>query len=312
MPPVNRPRNAAPPRRGPKGRAPQRRRREARAGGWPMKLGAWASARWRDAQYDSRARSALTILAASTVGLLFLAIAAAVGVIDDAGRALASAGAGMARGAGLSVESVDVQATGGLAMSDMQRAEAEAIAGIPHDEVLFSVDPREIRDRVSVLPWVEDVTVRRLWPDRVQILVTPRAATALWQSGGRLSYIDATGRVLAPAPAGQVRGLPLVIGAAAPAAMPALYAGLAAHPQVARRVLAAERVGQRRWTLRLRSGGQVLLPADGADAALARLESLQADHRLLDRTFASLDLRTPGVVLIRPVAEAAEAVAEGV
>ena len=45
---------------------------------------------------------------------------------------------------------------------------------------------------------------------------------------------------------------------------------LAEHPQVMARVDVAERVGQRRWVLRLTDGGSVQLPACGEREAIAR------------------------------------------
>jgi cell division protein FtsQ len=57
-------------------------------------------------------------------------------------------------------------------------------------------------------------------------------------------------------------------GAAAKAAD--LQALLAEYPALMARVDSAERVGQRRWVLRLADGGSVQLPAYGEAEALAR------------------------------------------
>jgi cell division protein FtsQ len=305
MPPVNRTRRSAQPRPRVGG---GRVRRATRQGGarhaWTTKLGAWTLAQFRTAQYDARARAILAGLSVGVLVSVFVLIAGAVGLLDDMGRGVQSAAAGAARSAGLSVSQVMVQPTTGRTLSLAQSAEVEAAAGVPGEEVMFSVDPRVVRDRVITLPWVEAVTVRRLWPDRVQIVVRPRAAAAVWQDGGRLALIDAAGKLLGPASPESAKGLPLVMGAAAAAAAPDLFERLGPRRAIAERTLAVERVSGRRWTLRLRGGGQVLLPETGLDEALSDLERLQAEHRLLDRTFARLDVRSPGVLLIEPAAEA--------
>jgi cell division protein FtsQ len=299
------------PLRQPRRAAPQRGRQAGAASGWTMKLGAWAHARMRQVDYDPRLRAALTAVAAVAVGVVFLAVMVASGMARDIGQGIATAAAGAARSAGLAVEGVDVQAKGGFALTDLQRAEAVDVAGIEAQTVMFALKPAEVRDRVMSLPWVESVTVRRLWPDRVQILIEPRPAVAVWQKGGTLAFFDARGRLLAPASAEAARGFALVIGEGAPQAAPALFEALADRPSIARRIAYATRVGGRRWTLSLRSGTEVLLPETGAGAALDRLASLQGSHRLLDRPLARIDLRADGRLILRQGAEAPESTTTG-
>jgi len=64
--------------------------------------------------------------------------------------------------------------------------------------------------------------------------------------------------------------LPRVAGEGAAAKAADLHALLAEHPQAMARVDVAERIGQRRWALRLTDGGSVQLPAYGEAQAIAR------------------------------------------
>lgn len=287
-------------RRAPQTRPQQRRKTQS---GWSMKLGAWAHARLREAQYDSLSRRVLQWASLFVIAAIFLTIAAAVGLIDDAGRAVSNAAANAARGAGLAVKNVEIVAMNDRRLTNVQKTEVEAIAGIIPQDIMFSVSPKTIRNRVMDLPWVEQVVVRRLWPDHIQILVTPRAANALWQEGGKLSYIDAFGKKLGPADASKARGLPLVIGANAAIEAPKMFEAISTRRAIAARTYALERIGSRRWNIRLRTGSEILLPEQGVELALDNLENLQAQYRLLDRNFTRLDVRRPGFLLIRPSAE---------
>ncbi len=47
----------------------------------------------------------------------------------------------------------------------------------------FSVDTNVIRAKVAALPWVKQVTVRRLWPATVAVHVVEREPVALWTDG---------------------------------------------------------------------------------------------------------------------------------
>jgi cell division protein FtsQ len=296
-------------RRAPLKRAPAPRTRQRSAPrrddghAWTMKLGAWAHARMRAARHDGVTRNVLMGATIVSVIAILMVLAAGLGVLDNMGRGISDMAANSARSMGLSVRVVNVQAPIGVEMSEYQRAEAQAIAGIVPDEVMFGVNPNEIRARVADLPWVENVMVRRLWPDQIQIVITPRAASALWQENGKLTYMDATGRKLGVANVTSAKGLALVVGPGAGPASPALFAALAPYSEVASRTTAAIRVGDRRWNLRLKTGGDVLLPEGDISAALASLNQLQTSHKLLDRPFARLDMRTPSTLILRPTTE---------
>lgn len=148
-------------------------------------------------------------------------------------------------------------------------------------------------------------------PNALRIVVTERAPFAVWrqdaQAGAREVVVDRQGHVLAPAGAEAFARLPRLVGPGAPQAAADLLAALALFPAVAARLAAAERVGERRWTLWLAPGpGQasataVHLPATGELAALQRLADLDAGHALLATDLAAIDLRAePPSVRRRP------------
>jgi cell division protein FtsQ len=59
------------------------------------------------------------------------------------------------------------------------------------------------------------------------------------------------------------------------------------------------RVGDRRWTLRLTSGIDIMLPDDGVIDALNTLVGLDHSHNLLERNIAAVDLRLADRVSVR-------------
>lgn len=276
--------------------------------GWQMKLGAWAHARLREAQYDSVSRKVLQGTILGFCGLIIIGMCAAFGVFDKAQKFISATTITAVRSVGLSVHNIDIATTDGSKLSDSQKAEVTAIAGIPSDSIMFSVSPQLIHDRVNVLSWVENVTVRRLWPDTIQIIVKPRSASAVWQENGTLQYMDLKGNKLGPADPQKVKGLPLVIGSNAGANAEELFAALETRTEIASRVYAMVRVGDRRWNLKLKSGGDVLLPEDNMVPALDELARLQQQYRILDREFASLDVRKTGAIVILPKEPEAEPV----
>ncbi|HCG30955.1 MAG TPA: FtsQ-type POTRA domain-containing protein [Thermomicrobiales bacterium] len=72
-------------------------------------------------------------------------------------------------------------------------------------EPIFSIDASQAAGRVARLPYVERVTVRTSFPDKVTITVVERQPVLAWQAGGQVWLVDTRGHILtgsAPAPDG--------------------------------------------------------------------------------------------------------------
>jgi cell division protein FtsQ len=75
------------------------------------------------------------------------------------------------------------------------------------------------------------------------------------------------------------------------------------EPDLAGRVVAAVRIGGRRWNLRLDNGIDVELPEDGTATAWAKLAQLERTSRLLARDVQVIDLRLPDRLVLRVTPE---------
>lgn len=170
----------------------------------------------------------------------------------------------------------------------------------PGDPILgYSVDAA--RARIESIHWVQSATVERRLPDTIVVKLTERRPFAVWQHDGKFRLIDREGQVVTDSDVADFASqLPLVVGQGAPEAAASLLDALAAQPAIQSRVVAAVRVGQRRWNLRLKNGIDVLLPEGAVKQALARLAELEATHALLDRPLQAIDMRLPDRFVFRP------------
>jgi cell division protein FtsQ len=159
----------------------------------------------------------------------------------------------------------------------------------------------QARAAIEGLPWVRAARVERVLPDTIRITLTERSPVALWQNQGHFVLIDRSGKTVTDSDYHAFAGtLPLVVGPGAPEAAVALLDLLASQPDLRGRMVAAVRVGGRRWNLCMNSGADVLLP-EGAEAiALTRLAELQASKQLLERPLREIDLRLPDQLRLRP------------
>lgn len=164
---------------------------------------------------------------------------------------------------------------------------------------MLRFDALAVRERMERLPWIASATVTRVFPDRLEVRVIERAPFALWRRGEREYLIDASGRVLSAVTTGSVTHLPRIAGEGAAAEARALLAALILYPRIAGRVEIAERIGERRWSLRLAEGPVVELPAEGWETALEAFADPELAARALAGGVSSVDLRTPGRPVIR-------------
>ena len=178
-----------------------------------------------------------------------------------------------------------------------------AAIGVSRGDAILGFSVADARARVETLTWVEHATVERRLPTTIVVKLDERRPFAVWQNQGKFALIDREGQLVADQDVSQFRHLPLVVGAGAPGAATALLDALTARPTLQSRVIAAVRVGERRWNLRLNTGADVLLPESHEVAALDRLQQLQQDHALLDRPMQVVDLRLPDRLVVRPKPE---------
>ncbi len=218
------------------------------------------------------------------------------GSLVDARNALAEVADGVAAKAGFQM-AVEIGGVAGQRAADVEKAVHDA-AG----RSLFAAEPRVIKQQIEQIDWVQNVRVARLWPNKLVVAVERREAVARWRVEGRTLTIDAAGRPIAATP-GKDDGLPLLIGAGAgPAASPAL-AALEARPLLAMRVASLTYVHQRRWTVQLKNGPSLMLPAGDVAGALDRFAAAEARYGLKTRALARIDLRAPGQVVIAPASQ---------
>jgi cell division protein FtsQ len=189
----------------------------------------------------------------------------------------------------------------------MSREEIFAAAGVTGHTSLLFLDVADTRVRLKTNPWIADATVQKLYPDRLQIAITERAAFALWQKDGRVGVIADDGTVLEPYLSRSFVALPLFVGAGAATRAKEFQALIARYPDIRDQIRAAVLVSERRWNLRLKNGVDIELPEDGVAQALDRLVALDRDKKLLSRDITLVDLRLPDRVTVRQSDAAAAA-----
>jgi cell division protein FtsQ len=152
------------------------------------------------------------------------------------------------------IESVGV--SGELRQTPRGALEA-VIAGSLADD-FFSVDVDVLRDAALKLPWVTDATVRRVWPNRLDISVHEHVAVARWAEGGLVSD---TGELFYPENGRGMDLLPVLAGpSGSHTQMLRRYRELAtALAPLERRVVHTAVDARGNWQVRLDGGMRLVL-----------------------------------------------------
>jgi cell division protein FtsQ len=174
-----------------------------------------------------------------------------------------------------------------------------AALGTAPGSPILAVNPGRAKEQLEKLPWVHSAVVERRLPDTIYVRLVERKPLAVWQHGGNLELIDREGTVIPVSHLDRFAKLPLVVGEHAANHAAELLDILSTEPDLAPRVTAAIRVGDRRWNLRIDNAIDVLLPADSTASAWAELANLERSSAILKRDVQVVDVRLPDRLVVR-------------
>ena len=245
------------------------------------------------------------------LGFLLIAVVAVPGWLlfsqqaAELGRDLRGRAINLSADAGFIVRDVLVEGR-----SEITRAAVLAALGVTYGQPLVTFDPETARERLESISWVKNATIERRLGGTIYVHITERRPMALWQRKGRFVVVDEDGMILARDGLGRFSDLPLIVGDDAPQHAPELLTVMSSGPDLKKRVMAAIRVGRRRWDLQLDAGIRVRLPVENQKQAWETLRKLEQRHEILTRDVVVIDLRLPDMMVMQLSAEAMEKLRE--
>lgn len=196
---------------------------------------------------------------------------------------------------GLRVDQVLLRGRHNASRSDIIQS-----VGLKRGDPILGFEINTLRKRLIKLPWVRDATIKRKWPDTVEIHIAERQPMVIWQRKQRLYLVDTDGVAITSKALDRFQNLLIVVGEGAPKATPTLLAMIASQPSLVSKVVAATLIGKRRWNVMLKGGIKIRLPEKDPHKAWQHLAHLNTKHKLLARDVNMIDMRLPRRLLIRP------------
>ncbi len=173
-----------------------------------------------------------------------------------------------------------------LKIQKLEAAVADQVTG-----GYFNIDLQAIKDAAMQLPWVDGVSIKRLWPDTLVMQITEKQAFARW---GRDRLITADGKIFSPE-SGIDKSLPVLDGRddRAKDIVEVYQRETNRFAKFALQIKSIQLTKRGSWVMQFGNGMQVLVGREDVDKRLARLATsllMMKDYRgLPDR----VDLRYP-------------------
>lgn len=169
----------------------------------------------------------------------------------------------------------------------------------------FTADLEAIKEAVEQMPWVDTVSVKRIWPDAIDIKVYEQTAYVRW---GDDSLLNPRGEIFTPGNMGQFAHLPKLSGPSGQQQkVLEIMKGIRTTLSDRAMELAEFTIdGRRSWRIVLRNGAEILLGRKDQLKNFQRfLKTLQLFEQAQIDAMARVDLRYPNGYSVswRPDAE---------
>jgi cell division protein FtsQ len=179
----------------------------------------------------------------------------------------------------------------------MQRQDLEQAVGKVTRGGFLTVDVEAIRDKAKSLPWVDKVSVRRVWPDSLQLWVEEHVPLSRW---GKSAVLNVRGEVIYPKRESIPAGLPNLSGPdGSGQELAHNYNKIKAKATSLGLVITELYMDERRaWTIRFQNKLVVRLGNKDVEERLARFYSIYPLLKEDKRELQTVDMRyTNGVAI---------------
>ena len=149
---------------------------------------------------------------------------------------------------------------------------------------------------MQTLDWVDQASVLRRFPNQLHVTIVEREPFVVWQHKGQTLVVDRKGKTMSGLRPEGVNVLLHVSGAGANTTALELVNQLEVVPDLRSDIRAAARVGERRWTLYLRSGLKIALPEVDVELALQTADRAIRSPEVAGGSVSMLDLRVRGEI----------------
>ncbi len=211
--------------------------------------------------------------------------------------------------AGLTVSEIEISGNRFTLNHQINQAMGNII-GLP----IMELDIYQVSENIKLLPFVKEVSLKRLMPNKITLEIYEHQPEFLWQIKGKIWLLSRDGIKITDKNIGRFAAMTHLVGKGVVEALDEVLILKKLNPIFFKRIKTLNRISLRRWDVTLKDGVKIMLPENRVSAqkkeSLKRiwLKLIDFDNEktLFKRNILILDLRLPDKVIIRLTPEAAE------
>ncbi|SON56514.1 Cell division protein FtsQ [Hartmannibacter diazotrophicus] len=180
------------------------------------------------------------------------------------------------------------------------------LLGVSKHVSLLLYDVDKARNRVKAIPWISEVSIMKLFPDKLAVTISERVPYAIWQPDASVepAIVDESGDIVATYVDPRFAGLPRVIGVGAENRAGEIKDLFSSVPTLRSRIKASVLVSGLRWDIFLTNGVRIMLPERDPQRALEEVARLDRESGLLSKSITTVDMRMSDRMVVRLTDEA--------
>ena len=194
---------------------------------------------------------------------------------------------------GFTIKNVDIKGINHLRSKDILK-----IINSYNKKNIFNVNLKNIYNEIKQNTWVEEVSIKKIYPNTLKINLIEKEPIAIWQNKSVYHLITKNGEIILEANLNNFKKqLPIIIGKNAYKNVYSILKILNKDKNLSKNILSLTFVNERRWDIHFNQGLSIRLPSTSVKEAWEKIILLSEKFNLLSLDLTELDLRSSNYVL---------------
>lgn len=162
----------------------------------------------------------------------------------------------------------------------------------------FNVNLKNIYNEIKQNTWVEEVSIKKIYPDTLKVDLIEKEPIAIWQNKSAYHLITKKGEIILEANLNKFKNhLPIIIGKNAHKNVYSILQILNIDKNLTKNIWSLTFLNERRWDIHFNQGLTIRLPSTRVKEAWGKVILLSEKFNILSLDLTELDLRNSYVVL---------------
>ena len=163
---------------------------------------------------------------------------------------------------------------------------------------IFNVNLKNIYNEIKQNTWVEEVSIKKIYPNTLKIDLIEKEPIAIWQNKSAYHLITKNGEIILEANLNNFKKhLPIIIGKNAHKNVYSILQILNIDKNLTTNIWSLTFVNERRWDIHFNQGLTIRLPSTSVKEAWEKIILLSEKFNILSLDLTELDLRSSNNVL---------------